>query len=71
MARAGTNFASHVEMLHLGQRMRQQAELQFARQCQIALQALFLAGNLLVQARVFNGDRNCAASVVRCACDPR
>jgi hypothetical protein len=36
--------------------MRQQAKLQFARQGQIALQALFLPGNLFVQARIFNGD---------------
>ena len=31
-----------------GKRLRQQAELQFARQCQVALQAPLLAGNLLV-----------------------
>src|SRR5260221_13345568 len=54
---AGWNkFRLDVEILHFWKRMRQQAKLKFARQCQIALQALLLTGNLLVQTRVFNGD---------------
>ena len=45
-----------IRNLRLG--MRQQPELQFARQRQIALQTLLLPGNLLVQPRVLDRNRN-------------
>ena len=46
-----------VEMRHLRKRMRQQTKLEFARQREIAFQPPFLPRNLLIQARVFDGDR--------------
>src|ERR1019366_122811 len=54
----GKKLGLNFEMLHLGTRMRQQAKLQFARQCQIVFQPLLLPRDVLVEARVFNGNRH-------------
>ena len=54
----GKKLGLNFEMLHLGKRMRQQAKLQFARQCQIVFQPLLLPRDVLVEARVFNGNRH-------------
>ena len=47
-----------LQVRQLGQGLRQQAKLQFARQRQVALQSLFLAGDLLVEPGVFKRDRD-------------
>ena len=58
MARAGTNLAAISRFASFGRRLRQQTDLQLARQGQVALQALFLARNLFVQPGILDGDRN-------------
>src|SRR6266404_8598780 len=63
--RAGRNkLRADFKIWNLGTRMRQQAKLQFMRQCKIALQALLLFSNLLVQTRVL--DRNRDLGCERC-----
>ena len=47
--------------------MRQQAKLQFARQRQVAFQALLLPGDLLVQPGIFDRDRDLRGQGRHCA----
>ncbi len=58
MARAGAELGRNFQVRQLGQGVRQQAKLQFARQRQVAFQSLLLPGDLLVQPRILNRDRD-------------
>src|SRR5208283_372229 len=53
---SGNELRLNLEMGHLGKGMGQQAELQLAGESEVALQALFLAGDFFIEPGVFDGD---------------
>ena len=54
----GHELGRNFQVRELGQRVRQQTKLQFARQRQVAFQTLFLTGDLFIEPGIFDGDRH-------------